>query len=68
MGTMDELIQKYSRIGHPPAEELIAVQGLTFPRDPKDLLGDFWPEERSIDDFLEAMREWRGHSGTDPAP
>jgi len=41
--------------------------GLTFPRDPKDLLGSFWPEEESIDDFLAAMREWRGHAKTDPA-
>ena len=47
--------------------ELIAAQGLTFPRDPKDLLGNFWPEEESIDDFLSAMREWRGHAKTDPA-
>jgi len=64
---MDELVQKHSRQGHPSAEELIAAQGLTFPRDPKDLLGDFWPEEESIDDFLTAMREWRGHAKTDPA-
>ncbi|MGA2272836.1 MAG: hypothetical protein ABSH00_04720 [Bryobacteraceae bacterium] len=64
---MDELVQKYSRQGRPSAEELIAAQGLTFPRDPKELLGDFWPEEESIDDFLAAMREWRGHAKTDPA-
>jgi hypothetical protein len=51
---MDELVQKYSRWGHPSAEELIAEQGLTFPRDPRDLLGDFWPEEESLDDFLAA--------------
>jgi hypothetical protein len=63
----DELVQKYSRHEHPSAEELIAAQGLTFPRDPRDLLGDFWPEEESIDDFLAAMREWRGHAKTDPA-
>jgi len=65
--TMDELVQRYSHRGHPSAEELVAAQGLTFPRDPKDLLGDFWPEEESIDDFLTAMREWRGHAKTDPA-
>jgi hypothetical protein len=64
---MGELVQKYSRQGHPSAEELIAAQGLTFPRDPKDLLGNFWPEEESIDNFLAAMREWRGHAKTDPA-
>jgi len=64
---MDELVRKYSRQGHPSAEELIAAQGLTFPRDPKDLLGNFWPEEESIDDFLAAMHDWRGHAKTDPA-
>lgn len=64
---MDELVQKYSRLGHPSAEELIATQELTFPRDPKVLLGNFWPEEESIDDFLTAVREWRGHAKTDPA-
>jgi hypothetical protein len=64
---MAELVQKYSRAGHPSAEELIATQGLTFPRDPRDLLGNFWPEEESLDDFLAAVREWRGHAKTDPA-
>ena len=65
--SMDDLVQKYARRGHPTMEELIATQGLTFPRDPQDLLGDFWPEEESIDDFLSAIREWRGHAKTDPA-
>ncbi|HEY1183132.1 MAG TPA: hypothetical protein VGE89_03040 [Bryobacteraceae bacterium] len=64
---MAELVQKYSRTGHPSAEELAVAQGVTFPRDPEDLLGNFWPEEESIDDFLAAVREWRGHAKTDPA-
>ena len=59
--------EKYIRKGHPRVEALIAEQGVVFPRDPRDLLGDFWPEEEAIDDFLSAMREWRGHSKTDPA-
>jgi hypothetical protein len=63
----DQLSQKYSRGGYPDAEELTATQGLTFLRDPHILLGDFWPEEESIDDFLNAMHEWRGHARTDPA-
>jgi hypothetical protein len=67
MDAIDDLAQRYSRQGHPSVDELIAAQGLTFPRDPRDLLGDFWPEEESIDDFLTAMREWRGHAKTDPA-
>jgi len=64
---MEELIRKYSRRGHPTVDELIAAQGLSFPRDPNDLLGNFWPEEESRDDFLTALREWRGREKTDPA-
>jgi hypothetical protein len=63
----DKLVQKYVREGHPTVEALIEAQGLSFPRDPRDLLGSFWPEEESIDDFLASMREWRGHEKSDPA-
>jgi hypothetical protein len=59
--------EKYTREGHPTIEELIAQQSVEFPRDPTVLLGDFWPEDESIDDFLSAMREWRGHTKNDPA-
>jgi hypothetical protein len=59
--------EKYTREGHPAIDELAAEQGVVFPRDPRELLGDFWPAEESIDDFLSALREWRGHTGTDPA-
>ena len=61
------LAEKYVREGHPMIDELIAEQRVEFPRDPQDLLGNFWPEEESIDDFLAALREWRGHTKTDPA-
>ena len=61
------LAEKYVREGHPTVAELVAEQQLIFPRDPEDLLGDFWPEEESVDDFVAAMREWRGHVKTDPA-
>ena len=59
--------ERYVREGHPTINELVAEQHLTFPRDPYDLLGDFWPDEESVDEFLAAMREWRGHVKTDPA-
>lgn len=59
--------EKYVNQGHPTIDELISEQHVVFPRDPHDLLGDFWPDEESIDDFLAAMREWRGHTRTDPA-
>jgi hypothetical protein len=61
------LSEKYVRAGHPTVDELIADQRVAFPRDPNELLGDFWPEEEHIDDFLAALREWRGHTKTDPA-
>jgi hypothetical protein len=56
-----DLTRKYARSGHPSIEELMAAQGVTFPRDPRDFLGDFWPEEESIDDFLAALQDCRGH-------
>ena len=59
--------EKFIREGHPTIDELAAEQGVVFPRDPRELLGDFWPEEESIEDFLRARREWRGHRNTDPA-
>ena len=59
---MIELSRKYARQGHPSVEELISAQGVTFPRDPQDLLGSFWPEEEATDEFLAALREWRGHT------
>jgi len=59
--------EKYAREGHPSIEELVAEQGTVFPADPRELLGDFWPEEESIEDFLAALHEWRGHRKTDRA-
>ena len=61
------LAEKHIREGHPTIDELVVDQKLVFPRDPHDLLGNFWPEEESIDDFLVAMHDWRGHAKTDPA-
>lgn len=63
---MAEMIeQKYSSNGHPSIEELKAEQGTVPTADPRDLLGDFWPEEEDINAFLETLRDWRGHKGTD---
>ena len=39
--SMDELVHKYARQGHPTVDELVAAQGLNFPCDPRDLLGKF---------------------------
>jgi hypothetical protein len=65
--SMETIAEKYTRRGHPTVDELIAAQNLSFPRDPADLLGNFWPEEESIDDFLAALHAWRGCERTDPA-
>jgi len=67
MASMEELNRKYARSGHPSIEELKEAQGVTYSGDPKDLVGDFWPEDESIDDFLAAVDDWRGHRRTDPA-
>ena len=45
----------------------MAEQGTGPITDVRLLPGDFWPENESIEEFLEALREWRGHKGTDRA-
>jgi hypothetical protein len=67
LGASMSAAEKYVNQGHPTIDELIVEQCVAFPRDLLDLLGDFWPEEESIDDFIRAMPEWRGHRNTDPA-
>ena len=58
---------QYSAAGHPSVEQLIAEQGTGPITDVSVLHGDFWPEEESIEEFLEALRKWRGHRRTEPA-
>ena len=57
----------YAAQGHPSIEELMAEQGTSSITDIRVLHGDFWPEEESIEDFLAALHEWRGHKKTDRA-
>jgi hypothetical protein len=52
---------------NPSVDELIAQQGKEPIRDPNVLLGDFWPEDEPIEEFLAALHEWRGHNKTDRA-
>ncbi len=59
--------EKYESAGRPSIEELKQAQGAIPTSDPRELLGDFWPEDENIDDFLAAQREWRGHSKTNQA-
>jgi len=42
-------------------------QGVKPISDAHELLSDCWPEDESIDDFLAAVREWRGHPKNDLA-
>jgi hypothetical protein len=44
---------------HARAWELARQQGVTPIRDIKELRGDFWPEDESIDDFLAWLRATR---------
>ena len=58
---------QYSVAGHPSVEQLVAEQGTGPITDVSVLHGDFWPEEESIEEFLETLHEWRGHAGASPA-
>jgi hypothetical protein len=59
--------EKYTSVGHPSIQELKRAQGTIPTSDPRELFGDFWPEDENFDDFLAALREWRGHTETDQA-
>lgn len=63
----NSLADRYTRAGHPSIQELVAEQGTELRANPAELLGDFWPEEESIEDFLRALHEWRGHDRSDRA-
>ena len=42
-------------------EQLVAAQG-TRPLNFEEMLGDFWPEEESAEEFLTTLREWRNEA------
>ena len=42
---------------------LAAEQGVRPVTDFDGLLGDFWPEQESADEFIAAVREWRREGG-----
>jgi hypothetical protein len=58
---------RYNFDADPSLDEIIAQQGKGPVDDLSALRGDFWPEEESIEDFLIALHEWRGHKQADPA-
>lgn len=58
---------RYSAVGHPSIQQLMAEQGTGPVTDVGLLHRDFWPEDESIQEFLEALHKWRGHKRTDRA-
>ena len=42
---------------------LAAQQGVGPVTNFDDLLGDFWPEDETADEFVAAVRQWRRESG-----
>jgi hypothetical protein len=51
--------QQARRQAHARAWELAKKQGVKPIRSIEDLQGDFWPEEESVDDFLDWVRTIR---------
>ena len=47
---------RYNFDANPSVDELIAQQGKGPISDPRILLGDFWPEDEPIEEFLAALR------------
>ena len=45
------------------AETLAREQGVKPIKSIDDLRGDFWPEDESVDDFVETIRQWRREGG-----
>lgn len=52
-------------LARPPRDlvELAAEQGVPPVYEFDDLLGDFWPEDETADEFVAAVRRWRTEGG-----
>ena len=46
---------------NPTVDELLEQQG-TGPISDLSAFGGGWPDDESVEDFLAALREWRGHA------
>jgi hypothetical protein len=53
---------RYEFDADPSLDEIIAQQGKEPIADLAALHGDFWPEDESVEAFIEALHEWRGHN------
>ena len=49
-------------------EALMRMMGVRPVDDPTRLLGTFWPEDESADDFLAAVRAWRDEDEPEEPP
>ena len=49
----------------PNLEVLAAEQGVKPVSRFEDLLGNFWPEDEDVDDFIAAVRPWRRLGATE---
>ncbi len=47
----------------PDLATLAAQQGVSPVTNFDDLLGDFWPEDETADEFIAAVRQWRRDGG-----
>jgi hypothetical protein len=48
----------------PSLEDLAAEQGVVPLARFEDLIGDFWPEDEEVDDFIATVRPWRQQRAT----
>jgi hypothetical protein len=68
MPTMDRANDpRYDFDADPSLDEIIAQQGKAPITDLSVLHGGFWPEDESVEGFLVALHEWRGHKKAGPA-
>ena len=53
--------ERLAALGLEPTDlaTLAATQGVTPIERPEDLLGDFWPEDEQVEDFLTAIKAWQ---------
>jgi len=52
--------QKPARsLAHIDPDALAAQQGVKPIDNPEELYADFWPEQETADDFVQAVRQWR---------
>ena len=54
-----EILPTYSFWTGTTIDELANIQGVTPIGSIDDLWGDFWPEDESVDDFIDTIRLWR---------